>query len=193
MKRKILILVSMVLALTFVLCACGEEDNYSSINKMLDENYSTVELTVSTTKDGETLTSTAKTTQNGDKTTVDYVVRQFATFGETLPDSYIEEKVGKVVVSNGKIVEQNGASLIMNLETVTASFNFDVNYFISAKWTENSFSAVVSNAKGFFKDNEFDGIGTKVSATFGEFLQSLSVTYTSANGAKVELNYVFSK
>lgn len=193
MKRKILIIVSMVLALTFTLCACAEEDNYSRINKMLEENYSTVELTVSTTKNGKTLTSTVKTTQNDDKITVDYVVRQFALFGETIPESYVEEKSGKIVVSNGKIVEQAGANVAIDLESVTASFNFAVNYFISAKWTENSFSAVVSNAKGFFGDTEFDGIGTKVSATFGEFLQTLSVTYTSANGASVELNYVFTK
>ncbi len=193
MKRKILILVSVVLALTFALCACADDNTYTRINKLLNEDYSKVELTVSTTFDDETLTSTVTSTQNGDETTVKYCIRQYATFGDSVPENYVEETNGEIVVKNGKIVRNNGVLVGIDLEQATAKYNFNADYFIAPQMNGNVFSASVGNAKGFFGDTEFAGSGVKVSVTFSEVLESMQVTYTSQSGAKVELNYVFTK
>lgn len=193
MKRKILVLVSLVLVLTFVLCACVTEDTYSNINKLLKIQYSKVELTVSTTLNGETLTSTVTSTLDGDRTTIDYKLQQFATFGDNVPDSFIEEKIGQLVVRNGEIISHNGDQAVLEIEQVTAKFRFESSYFSSAQVSGKKFTGVVSNAQDFFGDADFVGDGVKVIVVFDEVIESLQVDYTSANGAQVKLIYTFTK
>lgn len=193
MKRKILVLVSLVLVLTFVLCACVTEDTYSDINKLLNIQYSKVELTVSTTLNGETLTSTVTSTLNGDRTTIDYTLQQYATFGDNIPDSFVEEKTGQLVVRNGEIISHNGDQAVLEIEQVTAKFHFESSYFGSAQMSGNKFAGIVSNPQGFFGDADFVGDGVKVTVVFDEVIKNLQVNYTSANGAQVKLVYTFTK
>lgn len=195
MKRKILVLVSIVLVLAFALCACTEESDYSRINKLLVQDHSKVELTISTTLNGETLTSTVTSTKDGDTTIIGYVLNQFATFGDDVPGSFIEEKAGQLVVRNGEIISESGDQAVLEIEQVTAKFHFDEAYFISPQWSGNEFSAMVgqTKVKDFFGDADFNGTNVRVIVTVAEVIENMQITYTSANGAKVKLVYTFTK
>lgn len=191
--KKIIILLTVMLALTLLLGACFEQDTFAQLNSLLKEDYSKVELTVATTVGNETLTSTVVTTKDGKKTVVDYNLSQFATFEQSIPESYIVSTVGSVVVQDGKIIQQNGQAADITVEQVTAQFHFDASYFIAAQWNGDVFSANVGNVKGFFGDANFNGTAAKVTATVSDGLKDLKVTYVAADGTKVQLSYVFTK
>lgn len=76
MKKRILILIALLTVAVLVLGGCMKFD-YTQLNEMFSQNYSSVNVTVATTMNGETLTSTFDVTNSGSSATVNYSVQSF--------------------------------------------------------------------------------------------------------------------
>ena len=95
MKKPILILIALLTVAVLVLGGCMKFD-YTQLNEMFSQNYSSVNVTVATTMNGETLTSTFDVTNSGSSATVNYSVQSFSQFDGEIPDSYITTQSGTV-------------------------------------------------------------------------------------------------
>ncbi len=193
--KKTFIFVMMIVVIV-CLCACDNDTTnaYKSIDDLLQSSYSQVKLTISTTTDNDTLTSTFSSVQTDDKTTVSYTVQQFSTFGTTLPDSYITTKEGSIVVQNNKIVEQNGDQVDIDLTTLTATkISFQSSYLSDTQWNSNVLSANVTNAKAFMGSSSFDGTNVTVSVKVSAALEYLEISYTTSSNTQVVMHYEFTK
>lgn len=194
MKKKFFVLILVAVVLALCLCACNE-DTYLRFNKLLQEDYSQVKLTVTSTVNGETLTSTVNAVSEGDKKTVTYTIQQFAVISsDNVPDDYVVEKEGRIVVQNGKIVEKQGDQVDISFANVVENrIEFKADYFSVPQWQGSVFSATVVKPAEFLGVSIFDGTNVKVSAKATDVLEYLEISYASSTGAQVVMRYEFTK
>ena len=135
-----------------------------------------------------------KTEENGYRVTYSY--QKFNTFEEEggeyqIPGTDVSSVEGNMLVSDGKIIEQNGAPSDITVEQITASgVKFAASCFTDVKQTEGSFQAKVSDPSAFLQE-EISCTDMTVSVSYGEIISSMKIAYTSAGGAQVELEYTF--
>ena len=130
MKKRILILIALLTVAVLVLGGCMKFD-YTQLNEMFSQNYSSVNVTVATTMNGETLTSTFDVANSGSSATVNYSVQSFSQFDGEIPDSYITTQSGTVTgtVSNG-VFMATGSDLPFT--SLNMKFYLDELYFTDA-------------------------------------------------------------
>lgn len=191
MKKRILILIALLTVAVLVLGGCMKFD-YTQLNEMFSQNYSSVNVTVATTMNGETLTSTFDVTNSGSSATVNYSIQSFSQFDGEIPDSYITTQSGTVTgtVSNG-VFMATGSDLPFT--SLNMKFYLDESYFTDAVVTSSQFSAKVSRPQSFTGNGDLDCNDMQVKITFGEAIQAVEISYTSANGASVSMNYTYTK
>lgn len=191
MKKRILILIALLTVAVLVLGGCMKFD-YTQLNEMFSQNYSSVNVTVATTMNGETLTSTFDVTNSGSSATVNYSVQSFSQFDGEIPDSYITTQSGTVTgtVSNG-VFMATGSDLPFT--SLNMKFRLDESYFADAVVTSSQFSAKVSRPQSFTGNGDLDCNDMQVKITFGEEIQTVEISYTSANGASVSMEYTYTK
>ena len=191
MKKPILILIALLMVAVLVLVGCMKFD-YTQLNEMFSQNYSSVNVTVATTMNGETLTSTFDVTNSGSSATVNYSVQSFSQFDGEIPDSYITTQSGTVTgtVSNG-VFMATGSDLPFT--SLNMKFRLDEAYFTDAVVTSSQFSAKVSRPQSFTGNGDLDCNDMQVKITFGEAIQTVEISYTSANGASVSMEYTYTK
>ena len=191
MKKRILILIALLTVAVLVLGGCMKFD-YTQLNEMFSQNYSSVNVTVATTMNGETLTSTFDVANSGSSATVNYSVQSFSQFDGEIPDSYITTQSGTVTgtVSNG-VFMATGSDLPFT--SLNMKFYLDELYFTDAVVTSSQFSAKVSRPQSFTGNGDLDWNDMQVKITFGEAIQTVEISYTSANGASVSMEYTYTK
>lgn len=191
MKKRILILIALLTVAVLVLGGCMKFD-YTQLNEMFSQNYSSVNVTVATTMNGETLTSTFDVTNSGSSATVNYSIQSFSQFDGEIPDSYITTQSGTVTgtVSNG-VFMATGSDLPFT--SLNMKFYLDESYFTDAVVTSSQFSAKVSRPQSFTGNGDLDCNDMQVKITFGEAIQAVEISYTSANGASVSMEYTYTK
>ncbi len=201
--RRISIII-IALLLLVGLCACNilpqtQTEIYDKLNKMLDDDYSTIALTITTTTVDVPLTSSFNTIFKDNRQSITYSVQQFGKFEVndgviTPPSSYIVTKSGTIALENGKVVDKQGDEMDIDVSTLTSSiFSFKKEYFANIKSNKTSFSADVTNAKGFMSNNTLNVSDMKVSVGIsGDKIASIIITYTSENDASIKMHYTFS-
>ncbi len=200
MKKKYLLITALscsVLAAT-VLAGCGgPSDVYSQLNDLVADTPASVQLDVTVTVDGETLTGAYSVKTEDDGYRVTYSYEKLNTFelvdgAYVVPEEYKSTLTGNMLVSGGKIVEQNGAAVDITMEQITAAgVRFDESYFTDVEANEGSFTATVSEPSEFLQTT-ITCTGMTVNATYtSEQIESLTIAYTSAGGAQVLIEYGF--
>lgn len=191
MKKRLFAIVVLCALVVVCLCACNGID-YKKLNKIVQGSYAEVNLTVETTIDGDTLTSTFKAKNEGNKSTVDYKIERFEPFvGPNIPLERKEILVGMVVVEDGKVTNAQGDIVdgVDFANVASQGITFKKAYFQNAKMTDEQFSADVVRP-GMFLGTSLSCRNMKVVVTFGE-TPKMEVTYLSANNATVKLSYEF--
>ena len=190
MKKSFVFVV--ILCLLVCLAACTPQQGSEQLNEKLKANYSQISLSVTTKYLGETLTSTFDVTNSGSSATVNYSVQSFSQFDGEIPDSYITTQSGTVTgtVSNG-VFMATGSDLPFT--SLNMKFYLVESYFTDAVVTSSQFSAKVSRPQSFTGNGDLDCNDMQVKITFGEAIQTVEISYTSANGASVSMNYTYTK
>lgn len=194
MKKTFFVIITLVLAM--VCCvACTDQGGYKAIEEAFEKQYSNVNINVTVAKDGVTLKGEYKLSlwYNGNQisyATVDYSYDELnkLSLDGNNGESYITVVSGQKKVSDGKLdsVEINGIQLDYG------GFRFKTDYFENVYLSETVFETDVVDVKSFVGNDAFDGTDMHVRLTYSpEQLETVSITYISATGAKVSVNYSF--
>ena len=200
MNKKILIICLIAVIAVSVLCLSACNDNNAAetlrkINTAMMYDYSNITLNVKTSTDNVDLSAkyTIKTTD--DITEVSYEVERLNGFDENgnVPSEFKSTVKGTATVSDGKIISVDGDQLDSNivLDIVDTNMTFRLSYLQVTKASDDGISAKVVNAKGFLKNESFEGEDMTVTVTLSQsYLSKINLDY-SLNGADVKLEYVF--
>ncbi len=195
--KKILALVILCVLATLCLCACDQTKDVTldDLNNMINQDYSKTELGVKTVLEGKQLESSFTLTKNDGKIHIAYSIEQFAEISlDNVPDSYKKAATGTVDVENGKVVAQSGDKVEVALEKLAdLTIKFNSEYFAQPVLESNKFSANVSNPAAFLGVDTFNGTNMTVVVNFDTALKNMTIAYTSANKAAVEMVYTFTK
>lgn len=202
MKKKLIAIVGICAALALGFAGCGESDEgatvYDTLNKLVAKEVNTVTLTVSSTLNGETLTGSYEAKTDGDKVKVTYryeqmnVIEKDAGGNYILPDTVKSTKEGSMVVSGGKVIEQNGAAADLAIEAVTAAgLTFNEEYFSNISAKEGEFSASVASPAAFL-GQQITCTAMRVKVAYTEdAISSIELSYTAYGGAQIAYRYAF--
>lgn len=194
MKKQILMLAA-VCAATCCLAACSKPyDEYATLNKMLDKEYSQVVLTVTDTFDEHTSLSSIYTIKySGITVTVEYVVEKFTKIDASLEgpaEDVITTHTGEMIIEGGVVTSRDGDDVGLTAEIAYMGLEFKKEYFANVELTGNFIKADVTNASAFL-GSQLTCTDMKVYATFIEVFNEINVTYTSESGSLVEYDYIF--
>lgn len=208
MKKVIFtILLVAILALSLIACDTKADGSgsgvYAELNEMVAMDYPIVKLQVETTSNGITLVNKYSATTSSANTTIRYTVQSLnnITVNEdesyNIPDKMIEEKTGSAIVENGKLTVLDGDDVNISVEALDdVKIKFDKDYFTSIETAEqdgiNTFSAIVSDIKGFTGNNSFDGKDMTIQVSYTTALKAITINYTMNSGATVKVIYSFS-
>ena len=208
MKKVIFtILLVAILALSLIACdtkADGSGDGvYAELNEMVAMDYPIVKLQVETTSNGITLVNKYSATTSSASTTIRYTVQSLNNItvnkdgSYNIPDKMIEEKTGSAIVEDGKITVRDGDDVNISVEALdNLKIKFDKDYFTSIETAEqdgiNTFSAAVTDIKGFTGNNSFDGKDMTIQVSYTTALKAITINYTMSSGATVKVTYSFS-
>lgn len=194
MKKQIFTIAA-VCAAACSFCACRPAKNeYDTLNDMLHESYSQIELTVTMQFDEyDSLTSEYTFKYSGNRVTVNYAIERYNTFDLDGPMEELKTTMrGEAVIEDGVIVSINGDETDLSTLSTTPGLTFKEQYFANAELTGVYFLADVEKPIDFFGAN-VSCSNMKVKATFGEVFHDIRITYTSTSGNAVEYKYLFTK
>ena len=204
MKKKLwisvlLLITAMFAALSLVACKKPntEKTVYGLLNKLIAAEKNSVTLDLSLTQSGETLTGkyVAKNEANGMKVTYTFErlnpIEKNEDGTYTFPTEVKSSHSGSMVLRDGKVVEQDGETADITIESITASgVKFEEGSFKNVKTENGKFTAEVSSPAAFLQQ-ELSCEGMKVEVSYTESaITSLKITYTAA-GADVSMAYTF--
>ena len=197
MKKRIIGIACVCAVAALSLTACGGNKTYGKLNSLIAKTPSEAELVVTVTADGETLSGEYSLSEQDGGYVVEYTYERLSTFdasddGYIFPDAVKTTYEGSVVVKDGKIVQQNGDTADLTFEQMTASgVKFDETYFSNVVIDDGSVIADVSDPEAFLQsDITCTDMQMKVLFT-DDAITSLTVSYTSAAGAQVVIEYTF--
>lgn len=194
-KHIIAFAAALVSAICLVGCDKGGEQPvkspYDSLNDMIAQAYSRIDLTVETTRDDLTLTSTYAIVYTKEGATVTYSVERLAeiSLGD-VPGSPVVTLTGKAAVIGGKVTVIEGEDVGLPATIAENGLTFKAGYFKNASITDTSLQAEVADPKGFF-GTAVSCSDMKVEASFADAFSEISVTYTTADEGNVEYLYKF--
>ena len=205
MKKKYLtVIFSGILMAAFgVFSACSQavapqEDIYDTLNALVVQAKDEVALTVSSTLNGETLNGTFTAIQEENGMRVTYTYEQLSTFeegenGYIIPDSYKTIYQGTMLISDGKVIEQDGDPTDIAIEQITAAgMKFEKGYFSNVTSKEGSFQAEVTSPSDFLQV-EINCSEMRVDVAYKQGnIDFITISYTSSVGSQIVLSYAFS-
>lgn len=216
MKKFSVVIILLIFILALALASCKTISTYDMLDGMAKQQYSRVELEV-TTKSYSTLKAKFTAVTNGDKTTISYSYDKVASIenvdGEyVIPEDYIVTLKGSVEVADGEVISQNGEATSVPIEQISKiGLNFKEAYFDNVQVKNNEFKANVINPKAFTGDNNLHCINMQVTVTYvtngeytqnngaslevkiGDYLSAIEITYTTDTDAEVTMTYSFAK
>ena len=201
MKRIVsIIMILTALALAFTSCGSPEDekpDIYSSLNKMVGENYSSLTVEITTSNSFGELNSVYVITNNEDSQNVAYTEEILATFdvvdGEyVVPNDYKEKYSGSVEISKNDEDESftSPGGILLN-DLGNPKFNFQSTYFSSVINNNESFKADVTNPSDFL-GKALDAKDMTLSVSFNtDKLKSIVIEYELSSGTRETVTYTF--
>lgn len=203
MKKFIITIITLVF--TFSFCACltscktPQENNvtiYTRLSQMLNSDYDSATLNVTTKNQSYTLKSNFSITYLEDNSTkIDYLVQQISQFEQVdgnmvAPEGFYTTKEGSVTIFNNQVVELNGDQISLDFAQVSkVNFDFTSTNFSNVKLTNTSFVADVTNPKSFLNAKDFDGQDLSVTIIYAQKISSITLNYTTANNSQVKIYY----
>lgn len=180
-------------------CSAGEEEIYTALTRMAEQEYSLVSLEVSVTLNGFSLSGNFVSFVEEEQVTVHYRYEQATLIEEgeggfILPDAAKAVREGEMTFADGKVVSAGGFASDLPLDFLTArAFCFRSEVFGKTEQTTGRFSAAVNDPSAF--------LGTPLSAEDMELsvryaeegFRTADIIYSSPGGAKVHLGYSFQK
>ena len=206
MKNRILILFVILALLSLCLVACyngpGVND-LQALNDLLQADYSAVTVVSNTKIDGVELNGNFALTFDGDETNIAYSFDKISSFeiddngniADTDAD-FIETVSGIAVVRDGKVVDGDDSVDLPLSELTVKGFSFKQAFFSNATLQNAKFEADVVNPQQFTGNlalNCTDMHIIVIRNTVAKVITSLTLSYTSENGAQININYVFTK
>ena len=197
MKKNIALI--LMLALIFSLISCGGEPTppnptvYDELNGLLNKEYKRASMTVTETAPGIGVISGTYEIEGTDEITVTYTFELFSVIDPTapIPDKIKQEYSGSMVVKDGKITAQNGEPCNVTVETIGAkNLVFNGEYFENVSVGGGLFSARVKNPGGFMGIS--GATDMTVSVVYDDVSHSISISYVTQNGNKIEISYSLS-
>lgn len=206
MKKKIIVIFALLTVATLLFAACTDGPSLSdlqNINDMLKASYSTITLTVKTKTAVTDLNGRFVMKFDGEQTTVTYEYEKISTFevGEdgslSVPEGgyFITTESGEVVVRDGEIIYGDNTVELPD-ELFVSGFSFKQAFFRNATVKNALFEADVIKPQDFTGNSSLECTDMHVSVLRNVSAKSLArmdLTYTTASGAEVELNYQFTK
>lgn len=164
-------------------------DPYETLNKMMQAEYTKIEVSVTDTfGEGVTLSSVYTVSFADDAVTVEYQVERFAEISlDDLPGDPIETLTGKVTVKDGEVTLVEGDDI--GLTVSGKLFDFKETYFGNTELTDTSLKADVKDPKNFMGVENCTDM--KVEAAFAGSFTKITVAYTAAAGDSVKIEYNF--
>ncbi|MBQ7387602.1 MAG: hypothetical protein IJW03_05510 [Clostridia bacterium] len=207
--KRIFSIISLILLICVAMTACGGDgtdkpsepvDNtvYGKLTSaMSSRDFDTLTVTVATTKDELTLTSTYVYKTVDGNLAIDYsieILGQFDKNGEnyTAPDSMIKTVSGSVVVSGGKIISTSGDPAPLDLSGAKyPEFKFKEGYFSSVETADGEFSASVLSPMAFMGMSDSCSNMT-VRVYYNVFrVSTLHLEYKATDGSQVKTTYIY--
>lgn len=184
--RKVLLGLCFITVIAMALCGCSPSNptpvatEYDTLNQLVEKEYSSVTLSVETDFGDDKLSGEYSITKSGERYTISYSFEQFSSFSNgELPNEYKTTHSGEMITQDGKVVQQSGESINIEVSDLTVStIKFDKAYFTGIRSEDGSFKANVSNVNGF--------LGKTLTCTN----MQVSVTYTSSHLNKMVITYV---
>lgn len=202
MKKKLFLVVTCLLLVALTLVGCADySQQFDKLNKLLNANYSQMNLTVTVTQDSNEFTSVFDVEYGADdSSTIQFTIRRLATFSNdgTLPDNFIETFEGSATVKNGQVTNVSGdlPDDVTLARFTGIGIKFNQNYFSKVKPTDNTMTVNVSNPKAFMGQTGFvckpDTMVVSV-RWHNDGIEYVRIQYTATNGSKVVMMYTFTK
>ena len=199
MKKIVIVLV--VLAL--LLGAAGaflvlRKDAYEQMQERFALLDKKMELRVTATKDGESLTGTYTVSYTSTQDSVEYSFQEYALFewkdgAYVAPSERVRTEEGSFVWKDGAVTEQQGKQPPLDAQIITlSSISFREEYFAQVVTTDTSFEADVTDPTSFIG---LPGtcLHTRISLSFDEeCVRQMVLTYDTPGGESVTLSFTFS-
>lgn len=211
--KKIKFIVSIILmsCLVFACIACtgknnpsgennltpgGEKTVYDLLNEQLRNVSYPFTLTTKVTEDGDVFNGTYTVTEAAGTITVDYSYEKLSAYttvnGELVaPDSYKTTVTGSAKISDGKVIEQNGATVNLSAEAFNvAEISLSEDNFTDVQMGDGRFSAKISSLQSFAGLN-ISVKDASISIAYNETkITKMVLTYSTAS-YQSEVTYVF--
>lgn len=197
--KKVLGLICVIVLCLLCLSACGEIDLDKTacdvLNTLVAKETDNLSLTVKTTTAEDTLNSSYNVTKSNDTYTVTYSYEKLNGYEEVdgvivPPTEYKSTVQGSMKVKDGIIIEQDGTSANITLETLSISgLSFNKSYFTNISNQDGSFKADVVDIEGFI-GTDVNTSNMKVEVYYSvNNISSIKITYSTSTSS-VELLYV---
>ncbi len=161
----------------------NESNAIESINEFLKQVSYPITITSKVTKDGDDFNGTYAITMNNDTAVVVYSYEILSTFklvnGEyVVPESYKETVSGSVKIKNGKVIEQNGATVNLSSEVFNVQgISLSESVLKNVEVNNGTFSADVTSLQSL--------TGIDIVASNAK----LNITYTDTKITKLVISY----
>ena len=197
--KKVLGLICVIVLCLLCLSACGEIDLDKTacdvLNTLVAKETDNLSLTVKTTTAEDTLNGSYNVTKSNDTYIVTYSYEKLNGYEEVdgvmvPPTEYKSTVQGTMKVKNGVIIEQDGTSANITLETLSVSgLSFNKSFFTNISNQDGAFKADVVDIEGFI-GTDVNTSNMKVEVRYSvNKISFIKITY-STNSADVELLYV---
>lgn len=197
--KKVLGLICVIVLCLLCLSACVETDSgkvaCDQLNRLISKESKSLSLTVKTTTAEDTLTGSYNINKVDDAYTVSYSYEKLNGYEEidgviVPPTEYKSTIQGTMKVKDGIVIEQDGASVNIALESLSASgLSFNKDYFANISNREGVFKADVVDTQGFIGyDAEISNMQVEVTYSLTN-ISRIKITYSTST-ASVELLYV---
>lgn len=195
MKKGLLSITSICLAACFI-GACSTPgknttDEYDFLNKMLNLNYSQLEITITeTVNENTSLNSEYVITYSESMIKVEYSVERFNEVGLDNPSTELKTTLSGLAVIISGIVSVVGDDVDINANIAKVGLTFKKEYFENDVLSDGNFEADVKKVDSFIGSHVVFS-DMKVVATYGEAFNNINITCTSETENKVNFTYVF--
>lgn len=201
MNKKLLtfFLIAVLTLSVMCLASCKANNNATDmlrgINTALMKEYSRIELKVTATDDEVVLKSFFEMAKSQGGIQINYWMESLNTFdanGE-IPSEMISNDGGTAMYDGQKITSIDGEEVDIQVlrDVVDCNLTFRLSYLDNINVSENGMTANVTNPKGFFGNDNFEGTNTTVRVTMlSSALSTIAIRYTMES-TEICLDYTY--
>lgn len=193
-KRILLVVIALVLALACLTACVDNGGTYSTINKLLEVDYSKVIVDVTTDINGVELTGKYILTFDGDVTNIKFDYEELNELSFDGDNSGFKKPIsGTAVVRNGVVISSSQEADLNTAQLNFTGLSFKPAYFKNVTATSKEFEADVVSVSGFLGASQLNASNMRVKVEyFSAAIVQININYLSSEGAEVSISYKFS-